>query len=59
LRDEGEAYLSRLRQAKVPAAGVRYSGMPHGFLGYQALLLGPRLAVRQVCDFLKEAFLKT
>jgi acetyl esterase len=52
LRDEGEAYLARLREAKVSAAGVRYVGMPHGFLGYQAVLAGPRQAVRQVCDFL-------
>jgi acetyl esterase len=56
LRDEGEAYLYRLREAGVAAAGVRYLGMPHGFFGYQATLTGPRQAVRQVCDFLHGVF---
>lgn len=48
LRDEGEALVRRLVAAGVPATGMRFVGMPHGFLhmttatrdGHRALCAG-------------------
>jgi acetyl esterase len=37
LRDEGEAYAARLRQAGVDAAARRVPGVVHGFLRWQAV----------------------
>ncbi|NRQ33792.1 alpha/beta hydrolase [Nonomuraea sp. NN258] len=37
LRDEGEAYAAKLRQAGVPVTAVRYHGVIHGFLTLNAL----------------------
>jgi acetyl esterase len=56
LRDEGEAYLHKLRAAGVSAVGARYLGMPHGFLGLQGSIPTAKQAVRQVCEFLRGAF---
>ncbi|MCH9006507.1 alpha/beta hydrolase, partial [candidate division KSB1 bacterium] len=38
LRDDGEAYADRLRQAGVETACSRYDGMIHGFFGMSAVL---------------------
>jgi acetyl esterase/lipase len=37
LRDEGEAYANKLRQAGVPVTETRYQGIIHGFVMLNAL----------------------
>jgi acetyl esterase len=37
LRDEGEAYAARLREAGIAATASRYPGMVHGFLRWRAV----------------------
>lgn len=37
LRDEGEAYANKLRQAGVPVTSVRFQGITHGFVMLNAL----------------------
>ncbi|MFE5027853.1 alpha/beta hydrolase [Streptomyces sp. NPDC056656] len=37
LRDEGEAYANKLREAEVPVTAVRYQGMIHDFVMLNAL----------------------
>jgi len=38
LRDEGESYAQRLREADVPTQHKRYAGTVHGFFGYGGVL---------------------
>jgi len=51
LRDEGEAYAQRLRQAGVPVTVSRYPGMIHGFVSMRGVLAGGRQATQEVAEF--------
>jgi acetyl esterase len=55
LRDEGEAYAARLREAGVPAIATRYDGMIHAFFGMDRLLPQAVEAVNQAAGALREA----
>lgn len=56
LRDEGERYAQRLRQAGVPVAATRYDGMVHGFYSMPAILDGGRRARAEVAAYLRDRF---
>jgi acetyl esterase/lipase len=55
LRDEGEAYAARLREAGVPTVATRYGGVIHDFVMLNALHDMPpaRAAVAQAVAFLR------
>jgi acetyl esterase len=50
LRDEGEAYAERLRQAGVSVVSVRWPGTMHGFLSYVQVLASSDRAVQWLAD---------
>ncbi|MEV1289395.1 alpha/beta hydrolase [Micromonospora sp. NPDC049679] len=57
LRDEGEAYAAKLRQAGVPVTEVRYQGIIHDFVMLDALANtnAARAATAQAAMMLREA----
>jgi len=56
LRDEGEAYGDRLRQAGVPVTVSRYDGMIHGFFNMFPVIDKGREAIREASAALASAF---
>ncbi|MFM7141599.1 MAG: alpha/beta hydrolase, partial [Alphaproteobacteria bacterium] len=56
LRDEGEAYAERLREAGVPTRLTRYDGVIHGFFGMVDTLDQANEAVREAAAALRKAF---
>ncbi|MBI3782832.1 MAG: alpha/beta hydrolase [Deltaproteobacteria bacterium] len=56
LRDEGERYAQRLREAKVPVTLSRYDGMIHGFFGMSSLVDKAKQAVDEAATALRKAF---
>ncbi|MSQ13279.1 MAG: alpha/beta hydrolase [Dehalococcoidia bacterium] len=56
LRDEGEAYATRLQKDGVRTVYTLYPGMIHGFFGMSAVLDKGKQAVRQATDFLSETY---
>ncbi|OAH15954.1 alpha/beta hydrolase [Streptomyces jeddahensis] len=57
LRDEGEAYANKLRQAGVPVTAVRYQGVIHDFVMLNALRQthAAEAAISQAIDTLRTA----
>ncbi len=56
LRDEGEAYASRLRASGVSAVASRYDGVFHGFFSLGTLLDAAKQANEEAYAALREAF---
>jgi acetyl esterase len=56
LRDEGEAYAARLREAGVAVEATRYDGVFHGFFGMTDVLEPALEAVSQAGNALRRAF---
>jgi acetyl esterase len=61
LRDEGEAYAAKLREAGVPTTSVRYNGIIHDFMMLNALsdTQSTRAAISQAVAALRQAFAMT
>tara|TARA_Y100000588_G_C14144312_1_gene877608 strand:+ start:25 stop:942 length:918 start_codon:yes stop_codon:yes gene_type:complete len=59
LRDEGEAYAKRLREAGVETTATRYDGMIHGFFNMGAAVDKGRQAVDEASAALRNAFARS
>jgi acetyl esterase len=58
LRDQGEAYAGRLKEAGVPVAYTCYRGMLHDFVTVPGLFDQAWKAIDEICGALKSAFKK-
>jgi acetyl esterase/lipase len=58
LRDEGEAYAAKMRDARVPVTTVRYDGITHDFMMLNPLseTRATRAAVAQAAQVFRQAF---
>jgi acetyl esterase len=56
LRDEGDAYAARLREAGVVVTHSPYPGMVHGFVGMHDLIPQGRQAIDECAAVLRRAF---
>jgi acetyl esterase len=56
LRDEGEAYAARLKDAGVPVELRRYDGVIHGFFSMGDVLAKGKVAMQAATDTLRKAF---
>jgi acetyl esterase len=56
LRDEGEMYAARLKEAGVKVESSRYDGMIHGFFQMTGALNGGKKAIEQIAAALRAAF---
>jgi acetyl esterase len=54
LRDEGEAYAERLRDAGVATTTSRYPGMIHSFYGLDNLIDAARTATAETVSALRD-----
>jgi acetyl esterase len=53
LRDEGEQYADRLREAGVPTQSTRYDGVIHGFQDYRGLVQEGWDAIEEIAQTLR------
>ncbi|NOT55362.1 MAG: alpha/beta hydrolase [Deltaproteobacteria bacterium] len=58
LRDEGEAYATKMKQAGVSVTYTDYKGMIHGFLSLADIMDQGKQAVKEACTQLRAAFAK-
>ncbi|MFE2753936.1 alpha/beta hydrolase [Actinosynnema sp. NPDC059335] len=58
LRDEGERYAERLREAGVPVVASRYDGVAHGFFAMSGVVAAAGEARAEVAGFLRDHLLR-
>lgn len=58
LRDEGESYAARLKQAGVAVQQTRYDGMIHNFFRLGGIIDAGKAAINEACTALRAAFAK-
>lgn len=58
LRDEGEAYGNRLKDAGVNVVSTRYSGVTHGFITMDNITDKANKAIDEICTYLQGQFSK-